>query len=331
VVKLMYKPIGGEPKEIEELVKRVANGDLTLNTQVTGQETGVYAATILMINNLKSIIRNIDNATGQLKSSSDKVSASATKTNQSSEDQMMQLENTSTAMNEMTMTVEEVARNAIQASSAAKEANQFSDEGIKVVKEMNNDIATLLSGIEKVMLVTTKLEQETQGIGAILEVIDAISEQTNLLALNAAIEAARAGEHGRGFAVVADEVRNLANRTKESTNEIQGVISSLQGEAKRSVQLMNSNMEDAKTTASKSDDANKALQSIRQSVSVIQDMNVQIATAAEEQTHVASEINVSIVSINDLAKTTYGSSNSNKNMASNLTDLALTLDKSVDV
>ena len=331
VVKLMYKPIGGEPKEIEELVKRVANGDLTLNTQVTGQETGVYAATILMINNLKSIIRNIDNATGQLKSSSDKVSVSATKTNQSSEDQMVQLENTSTAMNEMTMTAEEVARNAVQASSAAKEANQFSDEGIKVVREMNNDIATLLSGIEKVMLVTTKLEQETQGIGAILEVIDAISEQTNLLALNAAIEAARAGEHGRGFAVVADEVRNLANRTKESTNEIQGVISSLQGEAKRSVQLMNSNMEDAKTTASKSDDANKALQSIRQSVSVIQDMNVQIATAAEEQTHVASEINVSIVAINDLAKATYESSNSNKNMASDLTNLALTLDKSVDV
>lgn len=331
VVKLMYKPIGGEPKEIEELVKRVANGDLSLSTQVTGKETGVYAATILMINNLKSIIRDIDNATGQLKSSSDKVSVSATKTNQSSEDQMVQLENTSTAMNEMTMTVEEVARNAVQASSAAKEANQFSDEGIKVVKEMNDDIATLLSGIEKVMLVTTKLEQETQGIGAILEVIDAISEQTNLLALNAAIEAARAGEHGRGFAVVADEVRNLANRTKESTNEIQGVISSLQGEAKRSVQLMNSNMEDAKTTANKSDDANKALQSIRESVSVIQDMNVQIATAAEEQTHVASDINVSIVSINDLAKATYESSNSNKNMASDLTNLALTLDKSVDV
>ncbi|MEP3349105.1 MAG: methyl-accepting chemotaxis protein, partial [Marinomonas sp.] len=99
----------------------------------------------------------------------------------------------------------------------------------------------------------------------------------------------------------------------------------------RSVQLMNSNMEDAKTTASKSDDANKALQSIRQSVSVIQDMNVQIATAAEEQTHVASEINVSIVAINDLAKATYESSNSNKNMASDLTNLALTLDKSVDV
>jgi len=331
VMKLMYEPIGGEPKQIEELVKRVANGDLTLQVPVTGKETGVYAATILMINNLKSIVSNINQATGQLKTSSDKVAVSAEKTNSSSEQQMIQLENTSTAMNEMTMTVEEVARNALQASTAAKEANEFSDLGINVVQEMNDNISTLLSGLEKVMVVTTKLERETQGIGSILEVINAISEQTNLLALNAAIEAARAGEHGRGFAVVADEVRNLANRTKASTNEIQTMINNLQGEAKHSVQLMNSNMSDAKATADKSDGANKALQSIRNAVSVIQDMNVQIATAAEEQTHVASEINISVVEISDLAKATFESSNSNKGMASNLSDLALTLDKSVDV
>jgi methyl-accepting chemotaxis protein len=331
IVKLMYVPIGGEPKEIEELVTRVAHGDLTLNTSVTGTETGIYAATILMINNLKSIIGNINNATEQLNASSESVSISAKKTNSSSEQQMIQLENTSTAMNEMTSTVEEVARNAVQASTAAKEANLFSDEGIKVVREMNEDIATLLAGIEKVQLVTSKLEQETQGIGAILEVIDAISEQTNLLALNAAIEAARAGEHGRGFAVVADEVRNLANRTKESTNEIQSVISSLQAEAKNSVVLMNNNMSDAKITADKSSDANKALQSIREAVAVIQDMNVQIATAAEEQTHVASEINISIVEINDLARATFESSSNNTEMAADLTNVALTLDKSVDV
>lgn len=331
VMKLMYEPIGGEPKEIEELVKRVANGDLTLQVPATGKETGIYAATIVMINNLKSIIGNINEATGQLKSSSDKVAVSAEKTNSSSEKQMTQLENTSTAMNEMTATVEEVARNALQASTAAKEANEFSDVGIKVVQEMNDNISTLLIDLEKVMVVTTKLEKETQGIGSILEVINAVSEQTNLLALNAAIEAARAGEHGRGFAVVADEVRNLANRTKESTDEIQTMINNLQGEAQRSVQLMDSNMKDAKTTADKSDGANKALQSIRDAVSVIEDMNVQIATAAEEQTHVASEINLSIVEINDLAKTTFESSNSNKGMATNLTNLALTLDKSVDV
>ncbi|WED29387.1 methyl-accepting chemotaxis protein [Vibrio sp. DW001] len=330
ITKLMYVPIGGEPKEIEDLVHKVANGDLSLQHTTTGTESGVYAATLYMTSNLRSIIQNINHAAEELNTSSVKMSSSAKEVNLSSEQQMMQLEQASTAMNQMTVTVDEVARNALQASSAAQEANDYSDRGISVVTEMNQNINKLVQGIEKVVVVTNKLEQETQSIGHILEVISSISEQTNLLALNAAIEAARAGEHGRGFAVVADEVRNLANRTKESTSEIQEMITKLQVEAKQSVELMEVNVHDAQSTSEKSDSANDALQAIRDSVSVILDMNNQIATAAEEQTHVAAEINVNVVEINDIAKSTFDRSKNNTRMANQLTDIASSLNQSVD-
>lgn len=331
VIKLMYVPIGGEPKEIEAIVQKVASGDLSITDKKTGEETGIYAATLHMVTNLKASIERINHATDQLNQFSTDMAESSTAVNLSSEKQMVQLENTATSMHEMTMTVDEVARNALQASTAANETNEHSTKGIAIVAAMNKNINVLTGGIEKVVLVTNALEAETQNIGSILEVINGISEQTNLLALNAAIEAARAGEQGRGFAVVADEVRNLANRTKESTNEIQEMISRLQIEAKRSVDLMKINVDDAKDTEAKSESASQALEAIQNAVSLIQDMNSQIATAAEEQTHVASEINTNIVNVNDLAKSTFEQSKVNSNRARELMKIATSLSKSVEV
>jgi methyl-accepting chemotaxis protein len=329
VMKIMYLPIGGEPKEIEAIVKKIAQGNLNAVPLTSGKETGVYSAIITMVDSLKGIVEHINTSTVQLSASSTEMSESAASVNSNSESQMQQLEQTSTAMNEMTVTVDEVARNALQASTAADEANNHSSEGILVVDEMNTNISTLVDGITGVQDVMNKLEGEIDSIGNIIEVIRGISEQTNLLALNAAIEAARAGEQGRGFAVVADEVRSLANRTQDSTNEIQAMISSLQNESKNSVELMQVNVNNAQSTAEKSTKANQALQAIRSSVSVIQDMNNQIATSAEEQTLVAGEINSSIVGINDLAKVTFDSSKDNTNRAQELSHIASSLNDSV--
>ena len=331
IIKLMYLPIGGEPKAIEEMVQKIANGDLSLDAKITGNETGVYKAVLAMVKQLKNTISEINTTSTDVNNSSVQIENSAHGVTQTAQQQMHQLEQTASAMNEMTVTVLEVARNAQQASTAANAAKQHSKNGMTVVSEMNHDISSLLKGIEDVQVVINKLAQQTDNIGSILDVIKGVSEQTNLLALNAAIEAARAGEQGRGFAVVADEVRNLANRTQESTNEIQQVITNLQAEAGRSVNLMEANAKSAEATATKSNEANLALEAINRSVEEIQDMNNQIATAAEEQTVVAEDINNSIVRLNDMSKDTFDNAENNSKMAKSLKNSAESLNHSVEI
>lgn len=331
VVRLMYIPVGGEPSEIAAMVQRVADGDLTTGKQVEGNETGVYGAVLMMVGKLRVTIESIHSAADQMNSTSEQMTETAFQLRTRSENQNSQLEQASTAINEMTSTVEEVANNSAQAREAADDASAHSKKGINAVGEMSQSISNLVIGIEEVVKVSSALEKETQRIGSILQVIDDISEQTNLLALNAAIEAARAGEHGRGFAVVADEVRNLANRTKRSTGEIQEMSARLQEEAKRSVELMQGNMESVLLTADKSIAANQTLEAIQYSVSVIQDMNYQIATAASQQSQVATEINANVLEIKELAQATYGASDSNSIRAEGLKGVATSLQDSVEV
>jgi len=204
-------------------------------------------------------------------------------------------------MNQMNATVQEVARNAQHAASAAKEATDASDDGKKVVAKTIGVINTLASEVEGAAEVIQTLEQDSVDIGKVLDVIRGIAEQTNLLALNAAIEAARAGEQGRGFAVVADEVRTLASRTQTSTEEIDEMITRLQAGTNRAVKAMQVGTEQAQAGVDQAAEAGNSLESITQAIAQINDMNIQIANAAEEQSAVAEEINRNITNISDVA------------------------------
>ncbi|AZG35769.1 MULTISPECIES: methyl-accepting chemotaxis protein [Shewanella] len=325
VIRLIYKPIGGEPLEISNMVKQVAEGDLSMNLSSSGQEDGIYGNVIAMAQNLRAIVANINNTTNDLNRSSASLSSSAETMSDGSKAQTVQLEQTSTAMNEMTSTVDEVARSALQAAESAQGASEYSEVGMKVVEDMNANIRLLVNEMNGVTHVIENVEAETVNIGSILDVIKGIADQTNLLALNAAIEAARAGEQGRGFAVVADEVRNLASRTQDSANEITMMIEKLQTEAKKAVDQMGKSTLLARQTSTKTEEANLSLTQITTSVSVILNMNDQIATASEQQTQVAAEINQSVLEINDSAKETNKHADSTTELANELGGMANTL------
>lgn len=304
IAKLIYTPIGGEPKVIQEIIERIAEGDLTVDVTSRTNDSGVYAATVVMVDRLKSVVGGINRQASEVEQTSNELIAQVEETRQSSDQQIEQMEMTATAMNEMVSTVEEITRNAQQASVAANDAYEQAEDGVEVTNKTSDVIDVLSKDITEVSKTIDELRIETDNVGDVLGVIRGIADQTNLLALNAAIEAARAGEQGRGFAVVADEVRSLASRTQDSIEEINVTIDKLQKVAHSAVQSMGqskSNTEDAMQMAAK---ARESLSFIVSSVGQIQDMNTQIATAAEEQNAVALEINQSVLEVNDLAKAT---------------------------
>ncbi len=220
---------------------------------------------------------------------------------------------------------QEVARPGAMAAEAAHSADDESNQGRGVVQETIDTIDSLASDIGQAVQVINQLEENSDNIGGVLDVIRGIAEQTNLLALNAAIEAARAGEQGRGFAVVADEVRTLAHRTQESTQEIQSMIESLQSGARNAVEVMNKSNERSQVCVTKAASAGESLTSITSSVKQINDMNLQIATAAEEQTSVAEEINRNVLQIRTLVEGTTSGARQTSAASMELTKLATAL------
>ena len=240
-------------------------------------------------------------AAATINHSTDEMSAVANDTRQITSDQQQQIDQVATAINEMTATVQEVARNTSEAAEAAVKADEEADNGRSIVNQTLNSIQSLESTVSNATDVIGTLDQDSQNIGTVLDVIKGIAEQTNLLALNAAIEAARAGEQGRGFAVVADEVRTLASRTQASTQEIEDTIAKLQSGAQNAVQAMTQGRQQTTATVQQAREVSQSLDSIAQAVNIIKDMNQQVATAGEEQSAVSNEINQNISRISELA------------------------------
>jgi len=297
-------------RETMAAVERIAGGDLTHDLRVTRRdELGVLQQSIgRMGTTLRELIGGIRDGVTQIASAAEELSAVTEQTSAGANSQKVETDQVATAMHEMAATVQEVARNAEQASHAATGADDEARAGDRVVGEAISQIERLADEVHRSTEAMNLLQQESQKIGSVMDVIKSVAEQTNLLALNAAIEAARAGEAGRGFAVVADEVRGLAQRTQKSTEEIEELVASLQNGTQ---QVANAMLGSRNLTESSVELARKAggsLENITRTVSNIQSMNQQIAAAAEQQSAVAEEISRSILNVRDVSEQTASAS-----------------------
>ncbi|NIE77318.1 HAMP domain-containing protein [Pantoea sp. Ap-967] len=289
---------------------RIAQGDLSqVETVERRDEMGQLQVSMReMTLSLRELIGGIDKGVGQLSLAASQLAVSSEDTKLRIGQQREETDQVATAMNQMSATVQEVAQNAEQASQAASEADHQAQLGDEVVSEAIARIERLAGQMDHCMAAMQHLAGESQRIGSILDVIKSVSEQTNLLALNAAIEAARAGEAGRGFAVVADEVRGLAQRTQQSTEEIEQLICSLHSGTDEVTRLIDDSKRLTEQSVELSRKAGHALGQITDTVSSIQGMNQQIATASEEQSVVAEEINRSVISVRDVSDQTSAAS-----------------------
>ena len=283
--------------------QRIATGDLSGVLTVTGRDeiSSLMVALNLMAGNLKTTITEISGAADQLSTASVEMTSITESADRTLQKQNSEIEQAATAVTEMSAAVEEVARNANSTSEAAKSSSTSAEEGNRRVVNTVTAMTSLADLVDNSVVQVKALASQADDITKVLSVIRAIAEQTNLLALNAAIEAARAGEQGRGFAVVADEVRALAHRTQLSTQEIEQMITKVQSGSAAAVESMDKSRQEVYSTLTSAKDAGSSLRLITDAVLEINERNMQIATASEQQAHVARDVDRNLVSIRDLA------------------------------
>src|SRR5471032_436401 len=289
--------------EAVQVAETIAKGDLTQPITPTGNDeaTRLLKAQQIMRDNMVQTLRQITGSSTQIASAAEELNAVTAEGSRGLQQQHSEIEQAATAVTEMTTAIEEVARNAASTSDLSQESRSIALKGQQRMVETLDAIRALTSGVQASSEQVGGLAGQAKDIGKVLDVIRTIAEQTNLLALNAAIEAARAGEAGRGFAVVADEVRALAHRTQQSTSEIERMIGSIQNGTEQAVNSMRNSTERAESTLSIAKGAGLSLETINQAIVQINERNLVIASAAEEQAQVAREVDRNLVNIRDLS------------------------------
>jgi methyl-accepting chemotaxis protein len=328
---LLTRSIVAPLTEAVRVAEVVASGNLTQSIEVVGSDEPARLLGSLksMQQSLRSTIQNISDSSNQLASASEELSAVTEDSTRGLHQQNNEIEQAATAVNEMTSAVDEVARNAVSTSEASSESNRTAQHGREQVRQTVDSISHLADDVTNTASEVEQLAGQVRDISKVLDVIRSIADQTNLLALNAAIEAARAGEAGRGFAVVADEVRALAHRTQQSTREIEQMISGIQQGTDKAVNAMQSSNSRARSTLDVAKAAGQALDEIAAAISQINERNLVIASASEEQAQVAREVDRNLVNIRDLSMQSSAGANQTSAASQELSRLAVDLNNLV--